>query len=80
MPIDDSYLLIDSDGCHTKSDGYFQLVRILGGWWRLALIGKVVPDPRLDLRPRRPKSISLVRHSRAMRVVDDRAAQPAGDR
>jgi predicted DCC family thiol-disulfide oxidoreductase YuxK len=43
MPIDDSYLLIDADGCHTKSDGYFQLARILGGWWRLGLIGKFVP-------------------------------------
>jgi predicted DCC family thiol-disulfide oxidoreductase YuxK len=43
LPIDDSYLLIDRSGCHTKSDGYFQLVKILGGWWRLALIGKIIP-------------------------------------
>src|SRR4051812_36636082 len=43
LPVDDSYLLIDSSGCHTKSDGYFRLASILGGWWRLALIGKVVP-------------------------------------
>ncbi len=48
MPIDDSYLLIDSDGCHTKSDGYFQLARILGGWWRLALVGKIIPRPIRD--------------------------------
>jgi predicted DCC family thiol-disulfide oxidoreductase YuxK len=43
LPIDDSYLLIDSGGWHTKSDGYLRLVRILGGWWRLALVGAVIP-------------------------------------
>ena len=48
MPIDDSYLLIDLAGCHTKSDGYFQLVRILGGWWRFALIGRMVPRTARD--------------------------------
>jgi predicted DCC family thiol-disulfide oxidoreductase YuxK len=48
IPVDDSYLLIDSTGCHSKSDGYFRLARILGGWWRLALIGKVVPRPIRD--------------------------------
>ena len=48
MPIDDSYLLIDSTGCHTKSDGYFRLVQILGGWWRLVLVGKLVPRPIRD--------------------------------
>jgi predicted DCC family thiol-disulfide oxidoreductase YuxK len=48
IPVDDSYLLIDSTGCHSKSEGYFRLARILGGWWRLALIGKVVPRPIRD--------------------------------
>ena len=48
MPIDESYLLIDSTGCHTKSDGYFRLARILGGWWRLALVGKLLPRPVRD--------------------------------
>ena len=42
-PIDESYLLIDSDGWHAKSDGYFQLARILGGWWRLALVFQLIP-------------------------------------
>jgi predicted DCC family thiol-disulfide oxidoreductase YuxK len=43
MPVDESYLLIDATGVHTKSDGYFQLASTLGGWWRLAVIGKLVP-------------------------------------
>ena len=48
MPVDESYLLIDQDGCHTKSEGYFQLARILDGWWRLGLIGALVPRPFRD--------------------------------
>lgn len=47
-PIDESFLLIDADGWHAKSDGYFQLARILGGWWRLALVFRVVPRPFRD--------------------------------
>jgi predicted DCC family thiol-disulfide oxidoreductase YuxK len=47
-PIDESYLLIDCDGWHAKSDGYFQLARILGGRWRLALMLQVVPRPVRD--------------------------------
>ena len=47
-PIDESYLLIDADGWHAKSDGYFQLARILDGWWRLALIFRVIPRPLRD--------------------------------
>lgn len=48
MPMDQSYLLIDLAGFHTKSDGYFRLAGILGGWWRLALIGKLVPRSLRD--------------------------------
>jgi predicted DCC family thiol-disulfide oxidoreductase YuxK len=48
MPVDDSYLLVDASGCHTKSVGYFQLATILGGWWRIALIGMIVPRPVRD--------------------------------
>lgn len=47
-PIDESYLLIDADGWHAKSDGYFQLARILGGSWRLALVFKIIPRPIRD--------------------------------
>ncbi|HEY9553867.1 thiol-disulfide oxidoreductase DCC family protein [Allosphingosinicella sp.] len=43
LEMDATYLLIDGGHAYTKSDGYFRLATILGGWWRLALIGKVVP-------------------------------------
>lgn len=42
-PIDESYVLIDGEGWHTKSDGYFQLAKILGGWWRLAGVFRLIP-------------------------------------
>ena len=48
MPIDDSYLLIDQYGVHTKSEGYFRLAKILGGWWRLGIVGRIVPRPVRD--------------------------------
>src|SRR5689334_19912281 len=48
LPIDESYLLIDAAGCHTKSDGYLRLARILGGWWRLTVIAKIAPRPIRD--------------------------------
>ena len=48
LPIDESYLLIDVAGVHTKSDGYFRLARILGGWWRIAGAAKLVPQPARD--------------------------------
>jgi predicted DCC family thiol-disulfide oxidoreductase YuxK len=41
--IDESYLLIDAEGWHAKSDGYFQLAKILDGWWRLALVFWIIP-------------------------------------
>jgi predicted DCC family thiol-disulfide oxidoreductase YuxK len=47
-PIDESYLLIDAEGWHAKSDGYFQLARILGGWWRLAEVFRIIPRPIPD--------------------------------
>ena len=43
MPIDDSYLLIDREGWHIKSGGFFQVARHLGGWWRLALVFRMIP-------------------------------------
>jgi predicted DCC family thiol-disulfide oxidoreductase YuxK len=45
LPIDSSYLLVDSAGTHAKTDGYFQLARILGGWFRLGLVFRIVPRP-----------------------------------
>ena len=43
LPIDDSYLLIDSNGWHIKSDGYFEVAKHLGGWWRLAAVFRLIP-------------------------------------
>lgn len=43
MPIDESYLLIADGRGFTKSEGYFRLLRDLGGAWRLLAIGRVVP-------------------------------------
>lgn len=48
MPIDESYLLIDRTGVHTKSDGYFRLAQILGGCWRIAAAARIVPRPIRD--------------------------------
>lgn len=48
LPIDSSYLLIDADGTHAKTDGYFQLARILGGWYRLGLAFRIIPRPVRD--------------------------------
>ena len=47
-PIDESYVLIDSEGWHTKSDGYFQLAAILGGWWQLTKVFRLIPRPIRD--------------------------------
>jgi predicted DCC family thiol-disulfide oxidoreductase YuxK len=47
-PIDESYLLVDAEGWHAKSDGYFQLASILGGCWRLAEVFRVIPRPIRD--------------------------------
>lgn len=48
MPIDETYLLIDAAGVHTKSEGYFRLAQILGGWWRIGAIVSLVPRPIRD--------------------------------
>lgn len=42
-PLDDSYLLIDSTGTHTKTDGYLRLASILGGAWRLTRVVRIIP-------------------------------------
>ena len=48
LPIDSSYLLIDADGTHTRTAGYFQLARILGGWFRLGLVFRIIPQSFRD--------------------------------
>jgi len=43
LPLDASYLLITPEGTFTKTTGYFKLADILGGWFRLGKIFRLVP-------------------------------------
>jgi predicted DCC family thiol-disulfide oxidoreductase YuxK len=43
MELGDSYVLIDAEGCHTKTDGFFRVADALGGWWRLGKVFALVP-------------------------------------
>ena len=43
LPLDASYLLIAPEGTFTKTTGFFKLADILGGWFRLGKIFKLVP-------------------------------------
>ena len=43
LPLDASYLLITPQGTFTKTTGYFKLAGILGGWFRLGKIFRLVP-------------------------------------
>jgi len=43
LPLDASYLLITPDGTFKKTTGYFRLADILGGWFRLGKIFKLIP-------------------------------------
>ena len=43
LPLDASYLLITPDGTFKKATGYFRLADILGGWFRLGKIFKLIP-------------------------------------
>ena len=48
MAMDDTYLFI-ADGCAwSKSEGYFQLAKHLGGIWKLAALARIVPRPLRD--------------------------------
>jgi len=82
MPVDESYLLIDQAGVHTKSEGYFRLAKILGGWWRVAIVGRLLPRPirdRLyDLIARnryrwfgRTEQCRLLSHEQRKRLISD---------
>ena len=52
MPIDESYLLVAEGRAYTKSDGYFRLLRDLGGAWPilngLRAIPRIVRDWAYD--------------------------------
>src|SRR5215469_9744550 len=45
---DATYLLLASGRAYTASRGYFELCSILGGWWRLLLVLRVVPERPCD--------------------------------
>lgn len=47
-PLDDSYIFIDASGVHTKTDGWFQVARTLGGGWRLWTVFQLIPRPIRD--------------------------------
>jgi predicted DCC family thiol-disulfide oxidoreductase YuxK len=48
LRMDETYLLIDDGRAFTASNGYIRLCGILGGWWRLLLVGTVVPERLRD--------------------------------
>lgn len=45
---DESYLFIRNGRPFTKSSGYFELAKALGGFWRLGLVFQIVPRPIRD--------------------------------
>jgi predicted DCC family thiol-disulfide oxidoreductase YuxK len=48
MELGDSYALIDAEGTHTKTAGFFRIADALGGWWRLGKVFALVPRPLRD--------------------------------
>jgi predicted DCC family thiol-disulfide oxidoreductase YuxK len=49
LPIDASYLLITPEGTFKKTTGFFRLADILGGWFRLGKVFRLVPRPIRDV-------------------------------
>lgn len=45
---DESYIFIRNGRAFTRSDGYFEVARALGGWWRAALVFRFIPRPLRD--------------------------------
>lgn len=48
LDYDDTYLLIRDGRAFTKSDGYLELLAVLGGWWRLLRAFGVLPERLRD--------------------------------
>lgn len=48
LKMDETYLFLANGRASTMSAGYFALARELGGWWRLATLGRVLPRAVLD--------------------------------
>lgn len=45
---DESYIFVSQGRAFTKSHGYFEVARFLGGWWKLALAFRIIPRPLRD--------------------------------
>lgn len=43
-----TYVFVRNGKAYTKSDGYFEVARALGGWWRLGLVFQIIPRPLRD--------------------------------
>ena len=43
-----TYVFIRNGRAFTKSDGYFEVARTLGGWCRLTLVFRIIPRPLRD--------------------------------
>jgi len=43
-----TYIFVRNGRAFTKSDGYFEVARALGGWWRLGLVFQIIPRPLRD--------------------------------
>jgi len=48
IALDDSYLFILRGRAFTKSRGYLELVRHLGGWWRMVGLIRLLPERLRD--------------------------------
>ncbi len=48
LEMDDSYLFLADGKAYVMSDGYFAIARQLGGLWRLALMGRIIPRALRD--------------------------------
>lgn len=48
VAMDESYLLIADGRAFTASRGYFEVCRILGGWWYLCRIAAIIPEQLRD--------------------------------
>ena len=40
---DETYLLVIGDRALGESDGYLEMCSILGGWWRVLRVGRIIP-------------------------------------
>lgn len=48
LEMDETYLFLAHGRASTMSAGYFAVARELGGWWRLAAAGRILPRFILD--------------------------------